>query len=291
MKKIFLFILAISAVSLFSQSRFDKVEIKPHKITDNIYMLEGSGGNIGLFIGENEVLIIDSQFAPLSDKIKAAIRGISSKPMKWLINTHWHGDHTGGNANMATEGLTIVGHKNVLYRLSHENMRMGKTMPPAPEQAWTDVAFEKELSLNISGYNIMVQHVENAHTDGDAFVLFGDDNVLHMGDCFFKGRFPFIDLSSAGSVQGYIKAVEVALMMTNDDTVIIPGHGAIANKNDLRDYQVMLTTVVERMQKAMKKTNLLSDIPTDEIVAGYEGWGAGFINSKRMVETLFKGLE
>ena len=276
---------------LIGQSRFDKVQIKPHQITENIYMLEGSGGNIGLFIGKNEVLIIDSQFAPLSDKIKTAIRKISDKPMKWLVNTHWHGDHTGGNANFASEDLTIVGHKNVLHRLSHENNRMGRIVPPAPEAAWSDVAFETEMTLNVSGYNVMIQHVENAHTDGDSFVFFGDDNVLHMGDCFFKGRFPFIDLSSKGSVKGYLKAVEVALMIVNDDTVIIPGHGAIAGKEDLVDYHQMLTTVISRMEKAMKKTDILSDISTADIVKGYEDWGSGFINSDRMVETLFKGLE
>ncbi|MDG2448965.1 MAG: MBL fold metallo-hydrolase [Saprospiraceae bacterium] len=274
-----------------AQSRFDKVQITPHQITDHTYMLEGSGGNIGLYIGQNEVLIIDSQFAPLSDKIKAAIQRISDKPLKWLVNTHWHGDHTGGNANLSTEGLTIVGHKNVLHRLSHENKRMGQTVPPAPEAAWTDVAFNDELTLNVSGYNVMIQHVENAHTDGDAFVLFVDDNVLHMGDCFFKGRFPFIDLSSNGSVEGYLKAVEVAMMMVNDETVIIPGHGALAGKKDLMDYHTMLTTVIERMKEAMKTTDILSDISTEEIVKGYEEWGRGFINSKRMVETLFKGLE
>ena len=277
--------------SAFSQSRFDNVEIKPHQISENIYMLEGSGGNIGLYIGKNEVLIIDSQFAPLSDKIKAAIKQISDKPIKWLINTHWHGDHTGGNANFSEDGVTIVGHQNVLYRLSHENKRMGQVIPPAPEKAWNDIAFGDDLTLNLSGYNVLIQHVENAHTDGDAFVLFADDNVLHMGDCFFKNRFPFIDLSSNGSVEGYLKAVEVATMMVNDDTVVIPGHGQLAGKSDLIAYHTMLSTLIERMKGAMQNTDTLADISTEEIVKGYEDWGNGFINSKRMVETLFKGLE
>ena len=277
--------------SAFSQSRFDNVEIKPHQISENIYMLEGSGGNIGLYIGKNEVLIIDSQFAPLSDKIKAAIKQISDKPIKWLINTHWHGDHTGGNANFSEDGVTIVGHQNVLYRLSHENKRMGQVIPPAPEKAWNDIAFGDDLTLNLSGYNVLIQHVENAHTDGDAFVLFADDNVLHMGDCFFKNRFPFIDLSSNGSVEGYLKAVEVATMMVNDDTVVIPGHGHLAGKSDLIAYHTMLSTLIERMKGAMQNTDTLADISTEEIVKGYEDWGNGFINSKRMVETLFKGLE
>ena len=279
------------ASSAFGQSRFDKVEIKPHQISENIYMLEGSGGNIGLYIGKNEVLIIDSQFAPLSDKIKAAIQQISNKPIKWLVNTHWHGDHTGGNANFSEDGVTIVGHQNVLYRLSHENKRMGQVIPPAPEKAWSDIAFGDDLTLNLSGYNVLIQHVENAHTDGDAFVLFADDNVLHMGDCFFKNRFPFIDLSSNGSVEGYLKAVEVATMMVNDDTVIIPGHGQLAGKRDLIAYHTMLSTLIERMKGAMRNTDTLADISTEEIVKGYEDWGNGFINSKRMVETLFKGLE
>lgn len=290
MKQLLSICLVFSFINVFAQSRFDKVEIVPHQIKENIYMLEGAGGNIGLFIGENEVLIIDSQFAPLSDKIKAAIRSISDKPMKWLINTHWHGDHTGGNENMAQEGLTILGHKNVQHRLSTENQRMGKTLPPAPESARTDVAYDTKMSLNISGYQILVQHVENAHTDGDSFVFFVKDNVLHMGDCFFKDRFPFIDLSSDGTVSGYVKAVEAALMIVNDDTVIIPGHGEIANREDLKRYHIMLTTIIPRMEEAMAETDVLSDISVAEITAGYESWGEAFISSERMVETLFKGL-
>ena len=274
----------------FTQSRFDQVEIKSHQLRENIYMLEGSGGNIGLFIGQNEVLIIDSQFAPLSDKITAAIREISDLPIKWLVNTHWHGDHTGGNENFAGQGAIIVGHKNVLKRLSEESTRGDRVIPPANESARTDVAFERDLTLNVSGYNIYVHHVANAHTDGDSFVMFTKDNVLHMGDCFFKDRFPYIDLNSNGSVKGYLAAVEGALMMVNDETTIIPGHGSVADKEDLKSFQKMLSTILSRMEDEVSSGKSLDEIDVSKITEGYDGWGEGYINYDRIVEVIFNDL-
>lgn len=284
------FLVIIFFASLNAQSRFDNVEIKAHKIKDHIFMLEGSGGNIGLYIGEEEVLIVDSQFAPLSKKITGAIRKITDLPIKWLVNTHWHGDHAGGNENFASQGAIIVGHRNVLERLSKPSQRMGRVNPASPEKARTDVAFEKDVTLNLTGKSIYVHHVDNAHTDGDSFVLFKDENVLHMGDCFFNSRFPFIDLSSDGSVKGYLSAIEGALMMVDDDTVIIPGHGDIADKSDLKAFHKMLSTLIGRMEPAMKNASSLEDISVEEITRDYESWGEAFISGERMVRILYDSL-
>ena len=252
-------------------------------------MLEGSGGNIGLYVGEKEVLIVDSQFGPLSEKITTAIRAVSDLPIKWLVNTHWHGDHTGGNENFAKQGATLVGHKNVLKR-QREGSDGARKVAPATQDARVDITYDNNLSLNLNGYDVYVHHVDEAHTDGDAFVLFKSDNVLHMGDCFFNERFPYIDLSSGGSVKGYIKALEGALMMIDEETVIIPGHGRLADKADLMSFYNMLKTITKRMEEAMKETDLLSDISVEEIVAGYDSWGSGFINNERIVEILFKDI-
>jgi len=288
MKNLLLIALVTLSQTISSQSRFDKIEIKTHPITDNIYMLEGSGGNIGLYVGENEILMIDSQFGPLSKKITSAIRSLSDLPIKWLVNTHWHGDHTGGNENFAKQGVTLIGHENVLKR-QREGSSIRK-IEAASIEAQVDITYSNDLSLNVNGYDIYVHHVDDAHTDGDAFVFFTKDNVMHMGDCFFNGRFPYIDLSSGGSVKGYLRALEGALMMSDDDTVIIPGHGKIASKEDLKSTHTMLNTLINRMEAAMVSTDLLSDISINEITAGFEGWGDGYISDERIVEILFKGL-
>lgn len=283
-------LLMFFASLILAQSRFDQVVIKPHQLRDNIYMLEGSGGNIGLYIGKEEILIIDSQFAPLSEKITQAIREISDLPIKWLVNTHWHGDHTGGNENFANHGAILVGHDNVLKRLSQESIRGDQVNPPAPEKAWSDISFDKNLTLNISGDKIYVHHVDDAHTDGDAFVFFTDQNVLHMGDCFFNGRFPFIDLSSNGSARGYLSAVEGALMMVNEETTIIPGHGNIGDKDDLMSFHKMLDTLIKRMEALLKDGKILEDIDVKEFTKGYDGWGEGFINYDKITQVLFADL-
>jgi glyoxylase-like metal-dependent hydrolase (beta-lactamase superfamily II) len=207
-----------------------------------------------------------------------------------LVNTHWHGDHTGGNENFANDGTILIGHKNVLDRLSRENVRGDQVTPPAPEKARSDIAFNDQLTLNLSGDQVYVHHVENAHTDGDAFVFFPKENVLHMGDCFFNGRFPYIDLSSGGSSKGYLMAISGALMMVDDDTVIIPGHGDLADKNSLNTFHDMLSTLITRMENALKSANTLEEIDVAQITSGYDGWGSGFINNERIAQILFEDL-
>ena len=292
----FLFFIVAIAISLqvsYAQSRFDGVVIKTNKITDNIFMLEGSGGNIGVFIGEDGVFMIDDQYAPLSDKIKKAIGELSSKDVKYLINTHWHGDHAGGNENFGKDGATIVAHENVLERLSTDqhSKAFNRTTPASPKVAWPTITFEENMSIHMNGQKVMLMHVHNAHTDGDTFVWFPESNVLHMGDCFFKGRFPYIDLGSGGSVQGAMRAIEAAMMITDADTKIIPGHGTMADKSDLLEYYQMLTTMYDRVKQHVVMGKTVDEIKVAGLTDDYAEWGTGFINAERIIDIIWTDID
>ena len=218
--------LMIFFISVISYAQENKVILEVQQISEKIYMLKGQGGNIGLSIGEDGVFVIDDQFAHLTSKIDSVIKTISSIPLKYLVNTHYHGDHTGGNENMANLGATIISHDNVRKRLEANPTRNG-TIPP--KKALPVITFNDKLSLYINGEKVLVFHVENAHTDGDAMLYFTQSNVLHTGDIFFNGLYPYIDLDSGGSVIGYIEAVKRALIVINDETKIIPGHGKLSD--------------------------------------------------------------
>ena len=280
----------ISQFALLAQGRFDAVVIKDHKLTDNIYMLEGSGGNVGIYINDDEVLMIDDQFAPLSDKLKAKIKELSGGKTTKLINTHWHGDHTGGNENFGKDGAMIIAHENVRGRMSKEVVRGDRVSPPSPAIALPVVTYKEGMQLYIMDEPVMITHMHRAHTDGDSFVFFPESNVLHMGDCFFKNRFPFIDLNSGGSIDGVIKAVEVALMLVDDKTQIIPGHGSMASKSDLVDYHKCLTTVRSKVAQHIKEGGSLEGLDPAIITEGYEEWGGGFINAEKITQTIFNSL-
>ena len=276
-----------------AQSRFDDVVIKTNKVTDNIYMLEGSGGNIGVFIGDDGVFMIDDQYAPLSEKIKAAISALSNKEIKYLVNTHWHGDHAGGNENFGKEGATIIAHENVRQRLSTDqhSKAFNRTTPASPKIAWPTITFEENMTIHINGHKIVLMHVHNAHTDGDTFVWFPESNVLHMGDCFFKDRFPYIDLGSGGSVQGALRAIEAAMMITDADTQIIPGHGTMAAKSDLLRYYQMLSTMYDSVKKEVVAGKTVDEIKAAGLTKDYEGWGSGFINDERIIDIIWTDID
>lgn len=293
MKKAIIFALLLLGVEMQAQQDWDAVEIIPEKINENLYALFGSGGNIGLFVGEDGTLIIDDQYAPLSDKIKASISRITDDPVKYVVNNHWHGDHTGGNEAFGNDGATIIAQSNVRKRLSTEQVMkaFNRTVPPSPEIAWPAITFDEDISLHVNGDDLMIFHVHNAHTDGDAFVYFKNSNVLHMGDCFFKDRFPFIDLGSGGSIDGAIKAVAAALMIVDEETVIIPGHGALASKQDLLKYSKMLHTMRDRVKKAVAEGKTIDEIKTSGLDEGYEEWGTGFINAATFVDFIWTDLD
>lgn len=290
MKTMRLLYLAFFFLSYFSlQAQFDEVVIKTTKITDQVYMLEGSGGNIALFDGPDGLLMVDDQFAPLSEKIKAAAKDISDQPITYLVNTHWHGDHTGGNENFGKEGALIIAHENVRLRKSTDQFSkaFNRTTPASPEIAWPKITFSEDMKLHFNGDDIMLLHVHNAHTDGDSFVYWTRNNVLHMGDCFFNERFPYIDLGSGGSVDGLIKAVEAALMIVDNKTVIIPGHGSLANRMDLIKYFTMLKTMKSRITEAIADGKTIEEIKASGLDKGYETYGSGFISTERIVDIMW----
>ncbi len=276
--------------SLSGQNRFDDVQIKEYKLTDQIYMLEGAGGNVGIYIGEDEVLMIDDQYAPLSEKLMAKIKELSGGMTTKLINTHWHGDHSGGNENFGKAGAMIFAHENVRERMSKEVVRGDQVSPPSPDIALPVVTYKDAMQLHFMGEPVLISHVHNAHTDGDSFVFFPESNVIHMGDCFFHKRFPYIDLNSGGSLNGIIEAVEAAAMLVNDDTQIIPGHGPMASKSDLMKYHTFLTTLRDRVIAHINSGGDEKTLNAAQIVEGYEDWSWGFIDAEKMASIAFASL-
>ncbi len=292
MHRIGILVLMFMLTNLFliGQGRFDDVVIKHHKLTDKVYMLEGAGGNVGIYINDNEVLMIDDQFAPLSDKLKAKIKELSGGKTTRLINTHWHGDHSGGNENFGKDGAMIIAHENVRGRMSREVVRGDNVTPPSPDIALPVVTYAEEMQLYIMDEPIMITHMHKAHTDGDSFVFLPESNVLHMGDCFFNKRFPFIDLNSGGSIDGMIKAAEMALMLVDDDTQIIPGHGPMATKSDLLEYHKFLNSARSKVAEHIRANGNSESLVAADVVKGYEDWAWGFIDAEKMAQVIFSSL-
>ncbi|WP_194852064.1 MBL fold metallo-hydrolase [Nonlabens antarcticus] len=278
-------LLLFSFYAAFAQVDPSTVTIKTTAVVENVYMLEGSGGNIMIAISDDETLMVDSQFAPLSNKIKKAISALTSNPITYLINTHHHGDHTGGNENFNSDETTLIAQKNVLKRLTSQ----GKSPGYLPE-----ITLDEEIKLSLpEDENIMVVHVHNAHTDGDSFVYFMDKNVIHMGDVFFNGAYPFIDLNSGGSIDGYIAAQLLILNTINEDTRIIPGHGKLATIDDLKYSINMLKDLRAAIQLAISRNNSLEQVASNtELTKRYDdlGYGTGFINSKNIRSTIYESL-
>jgi glyoxylase-like metal-dependent hydrolase (beta-lactamase superfamily II) len=287
MKK--LLILAVSTLFFTANAQDKEVKITIDPLSDTIYMLIGQGGNIGVFKNEKGLFIIDDQFARLSDKILANLKTISDQPVTMVINTHYHGDHTGGNKNMANKGATIFAQKNVRSRMEKGQKEKGSIVP----SSLPVITFDEGLQLYFKDENVKAFHVHNAHTDGDALIYFANGNVLHMGDTFFNGRYPYVDLKSGGSIKGYIKASEKALLIVNDDTKIIPGHGKLATKKDLEMFLKMLKEITSVIQKEIDAGKSEKDIiKNTSLTATYDakGYGDGFINSERMRKTIYTSL-
>tara|TARA_R110002020_G_scaffold262126_2_gene476525 strand:+ start:86943 stop:87818 length:876 start_codon:yes stop_codon:yes gene_type:complete len=285
MKKIKLLTLLLLSLTLqtFAFQDMSDVEIKVIPVSENIYMLMGNGGNIGISTGEDGVFMIDDEFAPLSQKILDAIKTISDKPVKFLANTHFHGDHTGGNANFEKEGALILAQENVRKRLSE---KQNNGLPV--------ITFNEDMMIHVNGNDILATHVHNAHTDGDSMIYFPQSNVLHTGDTFFNGSFPFIDLSSGGSVAGDIEAGKAGLMLINNDTKIIPGHGALATQADYEKYVEMLKGIQSNVQQAIDSGTSKEDIIANESLTGDfysdEAMQDAFINGPKIRQTFYESL-
>lgn len=281
-----LFLLSATLVAL-QQQDFSKVEIKAIPVRGNVSMLEGSGGNVGVSAGEDGLLIVDSQYAPLSEKIKAALKTLNPGKTRFLLNTHHHGDHTGGNRNFGAE-VTIIAHRNVRQRLMTEQKRGERIIPPEPKAAWPVITVDQTLALHFNGEEIKVMHLPNGHTDGDCIVYFTGANVVHMGDDFFVGRFPFVDLNSGGSVDGLIKNIAQVIAQLPADVKIIPGHGAISTLEDLKIYHHMLTTTTELVRAKIKAGKNLNTIQSEGVPDEWKAWGSGFISTERWLETIYQ---
>lgn len=290
---VFLSILVLSGAQA-QEDKFAGVEIKTHQVVPGIYMLVGKGGNIGVSAGADGVFMIDDQFAPLTDRITAAVAALSDQPIRFLVNTHWHGDHTGGNENLGNQGVLIVAHDNVYERMSGDTeiAAFNTVVPASPKVALPVITFNDNVTFRLNGEEISVVHYRNSHTDGDSVIHFRNANVIHTGDIWFNGFYPFIDVSSAGSIDGIISSVKTLLGLTDDNTRIIPGHGPLSDKQGLQGYLEMLETVRDRMNKLIAEGISLEEIIELKPNADYDAaLGNGFINPEQFLRILYSDLK
>ncbi|UII80855.1 MBL fold metallo-hydrolase [Flagellimonas sp. CMM7] len=290
-----LFLPFLFLFTLLVQSQDQEVTITVDTLTQKVYMLTGRGGNIGIYVGNDKVFMVDDQFAPLSNKIKATIATLTDKSITYLVNTHMHGDHTGGNVNFNSEATTLVAQDNVRKRLENKgkkNLAANKISQEDYEKNLPEITFSDDLTFYDGDETIMAFHVHNAHTDGDAMIYFVNENVLHMGDTYFSGRYPYIDLKSGGSIDGYIAAHRKALLVIDENTKIIPGHGRPSNKAELEVYVTMLEDIRTIIQKELVAGKSLEAVKTNTtLLAKYDAThGNGYINGEKMREAVYTSL-
>ena len=284
--------LALSCSQAQEADRFAKVEIKAEKLADGVAVLFGAGGNIGVSYGPDGTVLIDDQFAPLTPKIQAAIAELGASEVKYLINTHWHGDHSGGNENFGKAGALIMAHDHVRERMLGIQKTGRGNDPASPKEALPTVTYHDGIKLHLNGDEVHVQHMKHGHTDGDSIIFWKKANVLHMGDLYFnKVTLPFIDLNSGGNARGVLAAAEKALAMADENTQIIPGHGPMATKADLMAYRDMMKTVIGAIEKAQGEGKTLEQVQAMKPAAEWDSNPDAFIKGDAFVEAVYKSLQ
>jgi cyclase len=271
MRKILVVLLVMACgIAAALAQNFDAVQIKATQVTPGLWMLEGAGGNIGVSVGEDGILLIDDQFAPLTEKILAAVKKISDKPIRFLFNTHWHGDHTGGNENLGRAGLLIVAHDNVRTRLLTDQATLLGPTPKLQKVGLPVITFDNTVTYHINGDTMTAYHIAPAHTDGDAIVHFKSANVVHTGDVFASWRYPYIDTINGGSVQGIVKAMDDLIPTLDDNTKVIPGHGGLSGKKDVIAYRNMIATIGARVEALVKQGKSLEEVKAAKPTADFD---------------------
>jgi cyclase len=284
----------LSALQLVAQQDFSKVQMKVEKVAGTVYMLQGAGGNIGASVGEDGIVVVDDQYAPLAEKIQAALKGVTDKPVRFIINTHFHGDHTGGNAYFQKQA-PVIAHDNVRKRLEEGGSagNMGSVSmehKPAPKEALPILTFDHDVTVHLNGEDIRALHFPSGHTDGDSIIFFPKSNVVHMGDDFVRYGFPFIDLGSGGSVEGMIAALEEVVPKLPPDVKVIPGHGSVSNLDDVREYVKMLTETRGVVEKGIQQGKTLDQLKQEKVLDPWKKWNGDFITTDAFIETLFNDL-
>lgn len=292
MKRFFFACLAFCfcAIGVNAQD-YSKVEIKVTKVAGNVYMLEGAGGNIGVSVGTDGILIVDDQFAPLADKIKAALKTLGEGKLKFVLNTHYHGDHTGGNIAFGPDA-PIIAQTNVRKRLSTEQKSkfFNRTTPASPKEALPVITFDQAVSVFFNGEEIKIIHFPHGHTDGDSVIFFTGSNVVHMGDDFFNGRFPVVDLEAGGDVEGMTRNVGEIISKLPQGVKIIPGHGPLSEVEGLKAFHRMLVETTEIVRKKMAAGKSLEQLKAEGLPDEWKSWGSGFIKTDRWIELIYNSL-
>ncbi|HYH10478.1 MAG TPA: MBL fold metallo-hydrolase [Thermoanaerobaculia bacterium] len=287
MRRLYLTFLLILAASAVAQQDFSKVEVKATKVAGSVYMLTGAGGNIGASVGDDGIVIVDDQYAPLAPKIEAALKSITDKPVRFILNTHYHGDHTGGNEHFG-KSAPIVAHENVRKRLATGSVRGGTTIPAAPAGALPVLTFNDSVTIHLNGEDVRAVHMPHGHTDGDSVIWFTKSNVVHMGDDYFNGFFPFVDTENGGSVSGLIENIDKVLSTIPNDARVIPGHGPLSDKAGLRAFLDVLRGTREVVAKGVAAGKTAAQLKEEKALAQWDAaWGQGFIKTNAWIDTLY----